>query len=101
VLPVNAAAGHPASIRNTVALLHSKDLTRWEIRCVLLSHADVRKHGFQYLDWQFDGDDLIAVCRTAWEDATGGARNNHDANFLTFHRWSNFRRLTRDHDASP
>lgn len=30
-----------------------------------------------------------------------GARNNHDANFLTFHRWSMFRRLTRADDVSP
>jgi hypothetical protein len=22
--------------------------------------------GFQYFDWQFDGDDLIAVCGTSW-----------------------------------
>jgi hypothetical protein len=46
------------------------------------------------VDWQYDGEDLIAVCRTAYDDGQGGARNNHDANFLTFHRWKNFRSLT-------
>jgi hypothetical protein len=55
---------------------------------------DVKNHGFQYVDWQFDGADIIAVCRTAYEDGVGGARNCHDANFLTFHRWKNFRTLT-------
>ncbi len=45
--------------------------------------------GFQYADWQFDGDDLVAVVRTAW-----GAGNYHDANFITFHRVKNFRTLT-------
>lgn len=84
----------PASIRNTVALLYSADLRKWETRSILLHHPDVARHGFQYLDWQFDGADLIAACRTAWEDQSGGARNNHDANFLTFHRWTDFRNRT-------
>lgn len=88
----------PAGIRNTLALLFSKDLRKWDIRCVLLHHPDVAKHGFQYVDWLFDGSDLIATCRTAWDDDDGGARNNHDANFLTFHRWRNFRALSRKED---
>ena len=83
----------PGSIRNMLALLHSDDLQTWETRCVLLYHPDFVKHGFQYVDWQFDGDDLIAVCRTAYDDDQGGAHNYHDANFLTFHRVVNFRSL--------
>lgn len=90
--------GRPASVRNTLALLHSADLRTWEVRCILLYHPDVARHGFQYVDWQFDGEDLIAVCRTAWDDAGGGARNHHDANFLTFHRWRGFRGLDRGDD---
>jgi len=85
----------PAAIRNTLALMHSPDLAHWEIRCALLHHPDVEKHGFQYVDWQFDGDDLIAACRTAYDDGQGGAHNCHDANYLTFHRWPQFRQLTR------
>jgi hypothetical protein len=46
------------------------------------------------VDWLFDGADIAAVCRTAYDDQTGGAANFHDANFLTFHRFANFRRLT-------
>lgn len=91
-------AGRPASVRNTLALLHSPDLRSWQIRCLLLHHPDAAKHGFQYADWHFDGNDLIAVCRTAWDDGLGGAHNNHDANFLTFHRWPGFRQLTRRDD---
>ena len=91
-----AAKGRPGSIRNTLALLHSPNLRDWRIRSLLLRHPDVTKHGFQYVDWQFDGDDLIAVCRTAYDDPQGGARNSHDANFLTFHRWQNFRNLPPD-----
>ncbi len=94
-----ANAGRPGGVRNTLALVYSADLRVWEVRRILLCHADVGKHGFQYVDWQFDGDDLIAVCRTAWDDADGGAHNNHDANYLTFHRWSGFRKFTRSGDA--
>jgi hypothetical protein len=87
--------GRPASIRNTLALVCSRDLRHWETRGVLLHHPDTAKHGFQYVDWLFDGEDLIAACRTAYDDAAGGAHNHHDANFLTFHRFKNFRGLTR------
>lgn len=84
----------PGSIRNTLALTCSPDLKNWAVRCVLLYHPDVAAHGFQYVDWLIDGDDLIFVCRTAYDDGLGGAHNNHDANFLTFHRVPNFRAKT-------
>lgn len=93
-------ADNPGGIRNTLALVASPDLREWTTRSVLLYHTDVKKHGFQYVDWQFDGDDIIAACRTAYDDGVGGARNAHDANFLTFHRWKNFRALTMA-DAPP
>lgn len=101
IVPANTVLPHkikPDRIRNTVALVHSKNLRDWEVRCVLLSHPDAEKHGFQYLDWQFDGEDLIAVCRVAWDDEGGGAHSYHDANFLMFHRWKSFRQLSHKDD---
>lgn len=89
-------AENPGGIRNTLALTCSADLRQWTVRSVVLYHPDTRKHGFQYVDWLFDGDDLIAVCRTAHDDAEGGARNHHDANYLTFHRIKDFRATTSD-----
>ncbi|MBS0267310.1 MAG: exo-alpha-sialidase [Planctomycetes bacterium] len=86
-------ANNPGGIRNTLALTCSDDLRRWEVRNVILYHPDVPKHGFQYVDWLFEGDDLIAACRTAFDDEAGGAHNNHDANYLTFHRIPKFRDL--------
>jgi hypothetical protein len=97
VPPQVAAANprrRPGSIRNTLVLMRSEDLRQWEIRTVLLHHPEVAHHGFQYVDWLFDGDDIVAACRTAYDDATGGAHNNHDANFLTFHRVTDFRGRT-------
>ena len=86
--------GEPGGVRNTLALTTSSDLLNWEVRCILLHHPDVGRHGFQYVDWLFDGEDIIAACRTAFDDGQGGAHSAHDANFLTFHRFANFRRLT-------
>lgn len=82
------------SVRNTLALLRSKDLVNWETRCILLYHPDPSHHGFQYPDWVIDGDDMIAAIRTAYDDGVGGAHNFHDANYLTFHRFKGFRNLT-------
>jgi len=82
----------PASrVRNTLVLKSSPDLLNWTVHKTLLHHPDVERHGFQYVDWQFDGRDIIFLSRTAYNDKFGGANNFHDANFLTFHRIKRFR----------
>ncbi len=85
----------PARIRNTQALCSSADLKSWKVNKILLQHPDVKQHGFNYVDWQFDGKDIVFVSRTAFDDGVGGAANFHDANFLTFHRIKNFRKLRK------
>jgi len=92
-IPPSQRGGNVERTRNTLALLHSTDLERWEIRCVLLHHPDRERHGYQYADFQFDGDDLLGLVRTAHDDETGGAHSAHDANYITFHRWPGFRAL--------
>jgi hypothetical protein len=89
--PAPAGSPQPAAMRNTLALLSSKDLRQWKVERVTLSHPDPLKHAFQYVDWQFDGNDLIVASRTAFEDDDGGPPRGHDANYLTFHRVANFR----------
>lgn len=89
-------SGMPAaSVRNTLIIKSSKDLKNWNVHKILLHHPDVLKHGFQYADWQFDGRDIIFLSRTAFDDEAGGANNYHDANYLTFHRIKNFRKLSK------
>lgn len=79
-------------IRNTLALASSTNLRDWIIeRIVLLYHPDIEYHAFQYVDWQFEDEDIIADSRTAYDDGLEGAANYHDANFITFHRIENFR----------
>lgn len=86
--------------RNTLALSRSSDLRTWEVRAILLHHPDDEHHAFQYVDWLFDGEDLVVASRTAFDDGLGGAHNYHDANFLTFHRVSRFRDATGDAPAT-
>lgn len=82
----------PAQTRNNLSLCTSADLTTWDIPAKpVLSHPDPKNHGFQYVDWLFDGDDLIALVRTAHDEPGGVAHNAHDANYLTFHRIAKFR----------
>lgn len=91
ILPPHAG-GNVERIRNAAVLMSSPDLRTWTPHHVALYHADVATHGFQYLDWLFEGDDLIVVARTAYDDGIGGAENQHNSNYLTFHRVERFRR---------
>lgn len=77
--------------RNLLSLVKSRDLETWETVCDLLDFRDEdpRQVGFQYVDFFFEGDDLLWLCRTA----VNGAGNFHDANCQTFHRTENIREL--------
>ncbi|MFT3678638.1 MAG: hypothetical protein QM791_00110 [Ferruginibacter sp.] len=82
-------------IRNSLVLISSSDLITWNISEELLFHPDHQNHGFQYIDWTFDGSDIIFVSRTAFDDEEGAAHSAHDANYLTFHRLEGFRNYIR------
>lgn len=81
--------------RNILTLTGSNNLVDWEIVTDILDYEhnewpeDASKVGFQYVDWQFDGEDIILLSRTA----INGAWNYHNANYITFHRLADFRRL--------
>lgn len=91
----------PSMQRNVLALVSSPDLRTWTEHCRLLRWREGEtvtqrdRTGFQYVDWQFDGDDIVYVSRTGW-----GAHRAHDANYLTFHRAAGFRGLTMA-DSAP
>lgn len=80
-------------VRNTLALCSSTDLVNWQVNKVVLQHQDVLKHAFQYADWMVEGNDIVFVSRTAFDDGLGGAANNHNNNFITFHKIKKFRKL--------
>ncbi len=78
--------------RNTLMVMSSADLINWQKHESILYSPDIKQHGFQYADWQFDGKDMIAAVRTAFGPKTDGS---HDANHITFHRIKNFRKRIR------
>ena len=87
-------ARHPMRQRNVMSLTVSDDLWNWRLVKTLMRddtglnpEDSIALTGFQYVDWQFDGDDLIYVVRTAYR----GARNFHDSNQIVFRRLANFR----------
>ena len=86
---------NPSGFRNVLMLKSSDDLKNWQEVKVVLEHEDVLHHGFQYVDWSFEGEDIIVLSRTAYFDGKANAHNNHDANYLTFHRVENFRKLKK------
>ena len=77
--------------RPLLSLMSSEDMENWTLVCDLLDgrHLDIEKVGFQYADFEFEGDDIIFLCRTAWNNARGF----HDSNYSTFHTIKNFRSL--------
>ncbi len=94
----NTDALYPSQ-RNVLSLHSSRDLLYWTHRQTLLEddlpimwEESVRSTGFQYVDWQFDGDDIIYCVRTAYD----GAHNFHDANRLTFHRLEAYEGILRE-----
>lgn len=100
-VPPRHRDGNPERTRNTLALVRSENLRDWSVRSIVLYHPDPSRHGFQYVDWLVDGDDVVAVSRTAYDDGLGGAENQHDANYITFHRLRNFRELTMRDSVMP
>lgn len=95
MIPEGFADMNAGSVRNVLVIKSSSDLRQWTVHRILLQHPDVKKHGFQYVDWQFDGRDIIYLSRTAYDDESGGANNYHDANYLTFHRIMNYRKMVK------
>ena len=81
----------PKTRRNLLSLLSSPDLEKWDTVCDIIDkrYDDMNKIGFQYVDFEIEGDDIIFLCRTA----INGAHSFHDSNYSTFHKIKNFRSL--------
>ncbi len=94
--PRSDTAVYGQNQRNRLVLCASEDLREWrEVK--LLMEDDLgyderqsrRLTGFQYVDWQYDGEDIIYLVRTAYD----GSHNYHDSNRITFHRLPDYRRI--------
>jgi len=80
--------------RNTLALARSDNLMDWEVISVILHDDDIDHCGFQYPTAAIEGDDLLILSRTAFGSGAERAENQHNSNFITFHRVRDFRRRT-------
>lgn len=77
------------SQRKLLSLMVSEDLEKWEPVTDIYNFKHKIIAGFQYTDFEFDGDDIIFLCRVALNEAPNG----HDTNYQVFDRIRNFRRL--------
>lgn len=89
-VPLEFIGINPERTRNTLALMRSKDLYNWEVQGIVLHHPDIKSHGYQYVDFLFEENDIVFVSRTAHEFEEENADNQHNANLMTFHRIKNY-----------
>jgi hypothetical protein len=100
VLKDDADSGWDHSmIRNTAAVLTSTDLRNWNVEKIYLYSTDVDSEGFQYMQFDFDEDDMVIVSRTAFDlPGENDPPRAHDSNLLTFNVLYDFRtNLEPDH----
>lgn len=82
----------PASNNRSILNLNSSpDLVNWTTEGTILQDSNTADVGFQYADWQFDGNDIVAAIRTSFS----GADDFHDSNYLTFRRIRNYEHTSR------
>ncbi len=81
----------PNAIRTGIALYSSEDLKTFQFERQVFVGKSSAFHGFNYPFMQIDGDDVVFVSRTAWENEDGQPQRWHDANMFTFHRVRDFR----------
>jgi hypothetical protein len=79
------------NIRTGIGLFSSSDLKTFTLEKQVIQGKSTGFHGFNYPFMQIDGDDIVFVSRTAWENENGQAQRWHDANMFTFHRIRDFR----------
>ena len=86
---VSYALDEPLTKRNLLSLICSEDLTEWRLCRHLIDRRDddPKLVGFQYVDFFIEGNDILFLCRTAYN----GANTFHNSNLITFHKIENFR----------
>ena len=85
--------------RSILALVWSQDLFNWQIAEILLTDREMMNpvcsayaHSFQYVDFVFDGEDIIMAVR----EAAGRTNIWHDGTHIAFYRIARFRELIQN-----
>ncbi len=82
---------------NTAALISSVDLRHWDVEQIFLYSSNLAYEAFQYLNFDFDGDDMVIASRTAFDVGGNRPPQGHDSNLITFHRITDFRAARPNH----
>ena len=79
--------------RGVLCVAISQDLISWQTVHRIVDVREDERCGkddaYSYPDFDFDGEDLVIVARTA----ANGQKNSHDNNYVTFHRLGNYKRF--------
>ena len=95
VLSLYESTTVPELVRNTGAILSSKDLYHWDVEKIFLYTSNVTQEAFQYFQFDYDGNDMVVASRTAF-NIGGTMDRGHDSNLLTVHKIQNFRTAAPD-----
>ncbi|MBC2595782.1 exo-alpha-sialidase [Ruficoccus amylovorans] len=99
VLKIHEGVTTAALTRTGAAVVSSHDLIHWDVEKLFLYTPNIDSaefgEGFQYFNFDFDGDDMVVASRTAFDVGDGERKppRGHDSNLMTFHRIANFRQL--------
>ena len=95
---VSVTTGTSQNQRNVLSLVASRDLFTWETVGVVLVERQMMNellseisHAYQYVDFAFDGDDLLLLVR----EAVGKSCNYHNANAITLYRLTDYASFVR------
>ena len=81
----------PGQNRNSLVLFSSTDLVSWTRERTCIYSDNAFNNSYHYVDWRFDGDDMVCVFRCSVDEPRGLAFSYHDSNAFGFFRVVNFR----------
>ena len=81
----------PGQNRNSMVLMSSTDLINWTRERTCIYSDNAFNNSYHYIDWRFDGSDLVAVFRCSVDEPRGMALSYHDSNAFGYFRVVNFR----------
>jgi hypothetical protein len=97
IMPQDYGVALPNMIRNSAAVLTSRDLFNWKVEKIIIHSADAARDGFCYLNFALDDTNMVVAARTAFPVGSDDPTRGHDSNLLTIHKLNGFRHLTPDH----
>ncbi len=97
VLPAYPGSEPHNMVRNTGAILSSRDMLNWKVEKLYVFSDNWDVDGFAYANFDFDGGDMVIANRVAFPvPGEDNPRRGHDSNILGFFKVSNFRNLVPD-----